>query len=301
MRRLLVTGARGFIGRHVVPLATQKYEVHAVSSSVQPDGPFVTWHRADLLDPGQVTRLLQATRPTHLLHLAWYTEHGVYWNSPVNLSWTAATLDLLQAFHGAGGQRFVGAGTCAEYSLGADPVIEGVTPERPASLYGECKLATGRIAVRFGQLTGLQVAWARLFYLFGPGEPQSRFVPSLVAGLVGGVATECRHPEYLRDYMFVRDVAAALLAVVDGNVTGQINIASGNPLQLGQFATLFGERAGRPELVRLRTPPIEATEPLSVVADVTRLNSEVGWRPAVPLVDAADETIAWWADRVRKR
>lgn len=78
MKRVLVTGASGFIGRHVLtPLAERGYDVHAVSrSGAVPAAGNVHCHRADLLDPKQIGTLLKQVRPTHLLHFAWYAVPG---------------------------------------------------------------------------------------------------------------------------------------------------------------------------------------------------------------------------------
>src|SRR5689334_22814100 len=107
MKRVLLTGATGLIGRHCLPtLLAQGYEVHAVSArgvAAFPTG--VHAHQADLLDLGQVTALLEGIQPSHLLHLAWYTRPGAYWASLENISWVQASLGLLQAFVTHGGRR----------------------------------------------------------------------------------------------------------------------------------------------------------------------------------------------------
>jgi nucleoside-diphosphate-sugar epimerase len=300
-RRILVTGARGFIGRHLIPLLVDPFEVHAVTSSMLPSYPGVTWHRANLLNRDELLTVVTEVRPTHLLHLAWYTEQGIYWNSPVNLDWTAASLNLLKAFHEVGGRRFVGVGTCAEYSLTGDgPAVEGSTPEGPSSLYGACKLAVARIAQEFAKGAGMQAAWARLFYLFGPGETPNRFVPSIVVPLLRGEPVVCRNPGLVRDYLYVGEAAAALHALLDSEVTGVVNVASGAPISLGDLTALIAERAGATRSIQAGGGSDSAEIPV-IAADVTRLSTEVGWHPSRALADAIDQTLAWWSapDRMR--
>ncbi len=293
--RLLLTGARGFVGRRVLEHAAARFDVHAVSSAHAVTSGMATWHQADLLDQRAVESLVHAVRPSHVLHLAWYTEHGLYWNAPQNLAWTAATLTLIEAFSRAGGSRFVGVGTCAEYAADAGTAIEGITPERPWTLYGECKLALARILADFSARQHFGSAWARLFYLFGPGESPQRFVPSLVRSLARNEDAVCRHPALVRDYLYVDDAAAALVALVASETTGTVNIGSGAPVALGDLARLVADRAGQPGRVRVDPPVAPAAEPLVVAADVTRLTRDVGWRPTWSLATAVDETIAWWA------
>src|SRR3954462_2488130 len=133
VRRVLVTGASGFIGRACVPrLASRGFEVHAVSSSERASDVHTRWHRHDLLDPSQCRDAIDAVRPTHLLHLAWIATPGRFWSSPDNTQWLASGKALIDAFFALGGKRAVGVGTCAEYAETSDDCREDVTPLAPA-------------------------------------------------------------------------------------------------------------------------------------------------------------------------
>src|SRR5215831_17247568 len=105
MKRVLVTGGTGFIGRHSLPMLARKgYDVHALTSrAVVPTTTDVTWHRANLFDHTATEDIVARIRPSHLLHFAWYAEHGRFWNSPLNLQWVGASLELIQAFQRHGG------------------------------------------------------------------------------------------------------------------------------------------------------------------------------------------------------
>src|SRR5438067_6571531 len=100
MSAVLVTGGSGFVGLPVLfRLARGGDDVHAVSSRAAPAGvPGVSWHHVDLADSAAVEALIRDLQPKRLVHLAWYVEHGRYWQAPENVSWVERSLHLLRVF-----------------------------------------------------------------------------------------------------------------------------------------------------------------------------------------------------------
>jgi nucleoside-diphosphate-sugar epimerase len=292
MNRVLVTGARGFVGRHVTSmLAAMRLDVHAVTSSRAATDADCTWHSCDLLDAAARRALLFSVRPDALVHLAWCAKPPGYWKDPENLAWLAASLDLARAFGECGGTRIVGAGTCAEYDWGMAPCTERATPIVPTSLYSATKAACGLVLEQYGLQTGISVAWARLFFLFGPHDSPLRLIPSLVTTLEGGQPARCTSGGHVRDFLYVRDAASAIVALLESSVTGPVNIASGTPVEIGDIAREVAERVGRPDLLTVEDgPPTQAF----VAANVNRLQQEVGWQPSCDLRSALAETVRWW-------
>src|SRR5579862_9330145 len=117
MSTVLVTGATGFIGQKCLTGLDGKYEeIHAVCRGIpKPSGGSVHWHSTDLFDESRVSQLVREVRPTHLLHLAWITNPGEYWNSVENARWLLASAHLVHQFALQGGKRIAVAGSCAEY------------------------------------------------------------------------------------------------------------------------------------------------------------------------------------------
>jgi nucleoside-diphosphate-sugar epimerase len=305
VKRVLLTGARGFVGSScLAPLVARGYEVHAVSrarNAIEKEGPRpkdgagVLWHETDLLDGQQVAALLTAVRPTHLLHLAWVVTPGAFWASPLNWPWVDASLKLLAAFGAVGGQRAVMVGSCSEYAPSADPCIEGQTPLAPTTVYSACKAASSVMLPAFARQYGIaSAAWARVFYLYGPGEPPTRLVPSVIRTLLRDEAIPCSHGEQVRDFLYIEEAADALGALLDSPVTGDVNIASGRPIALRAFLSAIGARLGRERLLDFGARPAGPGEPATLIADVTRLTREVGWTPRMSLEDGMARTIAWW-------
>lgn len=292
--KLLLTGGTGFIGRHcIAPLLALGYDVHAVSSHPVAESAGITWHKANLLDAGQVYALMEKIRPSHLLHLAWYAVPGKYWTSIENLRWVSASLALLEAFSAVDGKKVVMAGTCAEYEWNGSLCREGETPCRPATLYGTCKHALQEILMSWARQAGLSAAWGRVFSLYGPHENPARLVSSLILSLLSGERGRCGNGELIRDYLHVADVASAFVHLMHGKLTGPVNIGSGEGVSLGEIAGRIGVHTGRADLLDIDSGAASSREVASLVADVHQLR-ESGWSPSYGLDDGLKQTVDWW-------
>ncbi|MDP7112676.1 MAG: NAD-dependent epimerase/dehydratase [Myxococcota bacterium] len=294
--RALVLGASGFVGRHVAHAAYQAgcELVLAVQDPGRADaalGPLgVRGERrvVDLTDPGQIDGLIAEVTPDVVFNLAGYGVDPAQ-DDPDELRLINAELPL-RVLGALGrhvrdcdwpGQRLVHAGSAFEYGAVGGPLTED-GPVSPTSDYARSKLeGTLRTTIGAEQLELLAVV-ARLFTVYGPGEPSQRLLPSLVDAAQTGQTIALTAGDQRRDFTYVQDVAAGLLRLgrTEADQAGVVNLASGRLTAVRVFAERaagvlgipaerlrFGERLGQSD--EMRHDPVT----------ITRLQEVTGWRP----------------------
>lgn len=294
MRRVLVTGASGFLGRALLPvLADRGFEVHGAARTVQAATSGVTWHAVDLLTEAGRAHALSASRPTHLVHLAWEARPGRYRDEPANRLWLEASIDLLARARACGIGRILGIGSCLEYGPQNGLCDERISRCRPTTLYGQAKLSAAEAYLAAG------AAWGRVFFPFGPHEREARLIPSLIRHLRAGQSFDCSHGAQLRDFVYVEDLAQMIAAVLDSDLIGAVNLGSGEARSLRSVVEHVADRLGARHLVRYGA--IDAfgvdAEPV-IAADIRRLRRVTADVPLIGFEEGAGRTLAWWIDRL---
>ena len=297
--RVFLTGAGGFIGARVLRrLLASGHDVHALllpgESTARIDECLgeCTAHEADLADGAAIASLALHVRPEAAVHLAWYAVPGVYWTSPENLRCVAQSMELATRLAENGCRRLVAAGSCAEYDWSHAELVEDHTPCEPATLYGAAKLALMGVLRKYCAEVGMGFAWTRFNFLYGPGEHPDRLVPSVVDGLLAGRDVDCSEGSQRRDFMHIDDAAAAVVAVLESDVEGPINIASGHAPPVRELVEIVAELvggAGRPVFGAL---PPRPGDPPALLPSVVRLEKEVGFGPSRSLRDGLAEFVA---------
>lgn len=304
LKRVLVTGAGGFIGRSsIVPLMSRGFEVHAVFSdaarvSDSASLPGVHTHVADLLSERQVNDLMTQVAPSHLLHFAWIATPGVYWHSADNFRWLTSSQSLLREFRSRGGIRAVMAGSCVEYDWSKASICsETSSPladQSASTPYAASKIALQKYLAKFSHEQALSSAWGRIFFQFGPHEHPDRLVPSVIRHLLMNQDAPCTHGRQIRSFLHVADVGAAFAQLLDSDLQGPVNIGSAEKIALADLIGRIALEIGRPDRVRLGARAAPGDEPPLLVPDVHRLRDELHWQPRLSLSEGIRDAIAWW-------
>lgn len=300
-KRVLITGATGFIGLHCLRhLQNCGYDIYAScnSSSAKQEtrskDTSVNWIKADLMNRSQVLQLIKESNPELLLHLAWYAEPKKFWNSEVNLHWISASLNLVEAFCENNGKRVLVTGTCAEYESNLQECDEELSPCVGNTLYGVSKHALFQVLSSYLKTRSVEFIWARIFNLFGPYEKEGRLASDIITSLLNELPFKCTNPDAIIDLLHVDDVADALITVLNSNLTGALNISAGNQIPVIEFANLIGDILDRRRLIQ--RAPINQNPSLvqTPIAKKGRLQSELNWLPKYTIQEAIKNSVDYW-------
>ncbi len=292
-RRILVTGASGFVGAHLCRrLVEAGATVHAVSRSPRREGQSASrWWNADLEEPGLCDDLVRAVDPDIVLHLAGHVtgNRGLDAVLPTFRANLSATVELLTAAarHGVG--RIVLAGSLEE----TDP-RDGVTV--PGSPYAAAKSAGTAYAQMLHALHALPVVILRIFMVYGPAQRDTvKLVPYVIRSLLRGEPPELSDGRRPVDWIYVDDVVEAFViaASAPGVDGATVDVGTGRLTTIRdvveQLALLLDPAAE----LRFGARPNPAQERVAV-ADADRSERLLGWRAVVPLDEGLRRTVDWY-------
>lgn len=259
MKKLLITGASGLLGKAVLKQlkGQREYEVYAVTRA----GGHLKNHtdihviECDLCIETQREHLMESIRPNVLLHLAWNQEEDSFRMSNTNLLWLNISISLLYLFEQYGGKRFLFAGSSSEYD-GSEGVFNERADILPASLYGLCKKAFNEFAVEYCKRAGIKYVGMRFFTIYGAGDSHDfGAIPTAIRMLLRNEELICNSPDTTRDYIYAADAASVILQLIDHSFTGIVNVASGNPRSMREVFQCIGNIMGKAQYVKMAEKP----------------------------------------------
>jgi NAD dependent epimerase/dehydratase len=308
--RVLVTGADGFIGSHLVErLATRGAKVRALSLY----NSFNDWGWLEQIDPalkvevvtGDVRDKAQVSSITKdidvVFHLASLIAIPYSYIAPESYVQTnvQGTLNVVLAAKERGVRRIVHTSTSEVYGTARKVPIGEDHPLQPQSPYSATKIAADSIAMSFHHAFGLPLLTARPFNTYGPRQSARAVIPTIITQLLEGKKRiKLGRVDPTRDFNFVTDTCEGMIALAecDGAVGKVVNIGSGSEISIGDLASLIGEILGatfeiETEPMRLRP---EQSEVERLVCDNAQIRKLTGWCSQIGLREGLEKTVAWF-------
>jgi GDP-4-dehydro-6-deoxy-D-mannose reductase len=293
-RRVLVTGATGFVGAHVL--------ARAPDMGLEPVAA-----RGDLRDPETARALVSEARPFAVLHLASARAHSDddVWECLVDDLRMAGNI-LAAVGSLAPDARVLIPGSAAQYGLAGPKPLAESTPVAPVGAYGAVKSVLEAACTSAALRRGVRVIWTRSFNHVGPGQGLDAPAPSWAKQIAeteakGSGILKTGRLDVVRDFLDVRDVADAYLALVASGVEGVVNVCSGVGVRLREVAETLVGLSGASISIE-HDPTLERDiDPPRVVGDPSRLRELTGWAPSIDLERSLRDVLDEWRRRVGER
>lgn len=276
--KVLVTGATGFLGQHLVPrLLERGHAVIAVARNETKAREFSWFHGVEFIAcdlhrrQGNMFELFQ--KPDVVMHLAWtgLPNYGDLFHYEENLP---ADYRLLKSMVEAGASHLLVTGTCFEYGMRNGVLAEQMLTA-PANPYALAKDSLRKFLQALQLKNNFILQWARLFYMYGPGQNPNSLLAQLDRAIDSGETVfNMSGGEQLRDYLPVEEVASRLVALAQQPLdTGVLNICSGTPVSIRRLVELHAAKRNASIRLNLGHYPYPDYEPMAFWGDATRQNS----------------------------
>ena len=311
--KYVITGCFGFVGRYLVDEIRRTRpgsQIVAVDRASPPhDFPQVERSATlDLLDLDALAAVIRDEQPDRIVHLASLSSVARSWHEPVE-SFTNNTnifLDLLECVRRhAPKARVLSIGSSEEYGrvTKADLPLRETAPLRPLSPYAVARVAQEHLGDVYVRGFGLDIVATRSFNHLGAGQ-SPQFVLSAIAKQFAEVTKGTRDrikvgtTSIIRDFLDVRDVVAAYVALLDRGQRGEVyNICSGRGLSIADVIEMLSAIASVKPVIETDPELVRPVENEIVIGDHSKITSSVGWKPTIPLEDALRSVFDYWQQR----
>lgn len=299
MKRVLITGASGFVGAAVTrELVRQGRDVAALlrptsdTRRIEAQLGKIQVIRGDLRGLDVVAPQIRSFRPEAVLHLGWEGVKGSERNAPVQADNVPASVSLYQLSEECGAQTFVGMGSQAEYGPASGKLDESARTQ-PTTVYGAAKLSTCLLLERTAAASGRSFSWLRLFSSYGPGDDPSWLLQYLARSLLTRQRPALTAAQQVWDYIHVDDVAGAVIAAMDSKVHGVFNLGSGQAHKLEHIITTLRDLIDPALPLGFGELPYRPDQVMHLEADISKLTAATGWVPTIALDAGLQQVVSW--------
>jgi UDP-glucose 4-epimerase len=303
-KRVLVTGAAGFIGSHLVRRLVS--EGAAVSALLNKEvSPWrikdlldqLTVWECDITDSASLQNMVSDFQPQAVFHLAAHVDVTRSWDlvSPLVQHNIIGTINLLNALKDTGFTAFVYAGSSEEYGTKPPPLIE-TQREFPVSPYSFSKLSATQFCQMAARTFDLPIIVLRLFPTYGPTQEGAMLIPTAIRELLAGRTFRMTHGEQRRDFIYVDDVVEAFLQIaLCKKASGEVfNVGSGAPCKIADVIDIITNHIGGDLQVIRGAIPCRKGEGDECYSSNQKIREFTGWTPTVSLEEGLRITVAWY-------
>ena len=299
LQSLAITGATSSIGIFVIEECIRRgisvtaiYRFSSANASRIPNHPLIHKYDCDLehlrtLDP-------EGRHCDAFLHLAWGFTSNTLRNVLVpqvhNIQYALDAVDLAERF---GCHTFLGAGSQAEYGQKEEDLTENTFPE-PSTAYGMAKLCAGQMTRLSCKNKGIRHIWPRILSTYGPCSPDQTVLFYVIRELLAGRSPLLSGGEQMWDFLYLRDAAQALLALMEQGRDGETYlIASGQSQQLKEYFFQTRDIIDPRLALNLGAIPYSSSTVMHLGADIQKIKRDTGWKPLTAFENGIRETIEW--------
>jgi GDP-4-dehydro-6-deoxy-D-mannose reductase len=304
--RVLITGASGFVGRHLARECAQDgNEVIGLSRSGGLPDELGSGVAVDLRDADATAAAVRAAQPDVVYHLAALSSVGRSWDAPAEVLHdnTAATLSLLEAVRAHAPDACLLATASGElYGPPETLPVDEHAPLHPQNPYAVSKTTADLLAGMYADAYGMRIVRARPFNHAGPGQLPifivSSFARQVAEGLLAGdelARIVSGNPDTRRDFTDVRDVVRAYRLLATRGEPGVFNVCSGHTASASELVRMIAEEVAPLPVEHTVDPDlVRGHEVMEIRGSHERLTAATGWHPEIPLPRTIADTLSWW-------
>lgn len=274
MKKILLTGASGLLGKSVLKELINNYNYNIYAITTNPDKlkqyENINIIKCDLTNVEDRQEIFKNIKPDICIHLAWDQTKEDFRMSDSNFLWLNISFDILEQFHKNGGKHFLFAGSSSEYD-GMTGTFDESADSMPSSLYGLCKKSFNEFAIDYCKKNKISFIGMRYFTIFGADDSHSfGAIPYITSNLKNNEKIVCKSPNITRDYIYVEDAAKITCKLLESDFEGIINVASGQMHTMKEVFQIIGKLFNKLELVEI----LENNQEISYFnADITLLKN----------------------------
>lgn len=299
--RIFITGGTGFIGKHLVRKLVEEKENNllllcltpeeAMSLQEYKDGK-IKIVTGDLLDIAKWQKEVEGFKPEAAVHLAWegLPDYGPE-TSIKNLNYGFSLINFLTRI---GCKIFLSTGSCMEYGQQQGKLSEDM-PIKPLNSISAAKNCLCEIGGEIAKENNMLFIWARIFYVFGPGQRRTSLIPYLINRALKKENPEVKKPSAENDFIYIEDaVEAVSLLLKKSKNSGIYNIGSGKLTGVKEILELVSEKFGLEEEWRKIEKETINAQSAGFYADISKIRKEVGWQPKTGIKEGISKLIDYY-------